>query len=120
MENQSFDILEYLNSLYMQKIAPDLNIRSTGGHHNIHDDQNNKTDEKILEINKKRIHIPDARIQRFSYQRGDLEEYNEPETTGSTKHSPRKNGKRHDKLSDETDRESSDETDQVTQETIEI
>ena len=112
----TFDILDYLNDMYMHKVAPDLHIQEAGGHNNIHGDSN-QTDEKIMEINKKRIHIPNAQIKYFSHQRGDIEEYNEPETSSTGKHKTRENGKGYDKSLDEQD---TTENSQVTEEVIEI
>jgi hypothetical protein len=105
MEPQSFDILSYLNDIYLYKSGNQINTQSAGGHHNIHGDSN-QTDEKILEINKKRINIPNAEIKPFSYrQLGDVEEYNEPSPTSSSTKSTRKNGTRRNEVSSETEQE---------------
>ena len=106
MNNKPFDILDYLNDLYMAKMAPQINVQKAGGHYNIHDHDNNKAKEEIQEINKKRIDIPNAEIRYFSYQQqGDFEEHNEPETTPSPKHQSRKNGKRDHEIFDEGEQE---------------
>ena len=77
---QSFDILTYLNDMYMAKLAPTIDVNKAGGFHNIHTNGQTKVDEEILEINKKRIHIPNAEIKHFSYrQYQDIEKHNEPD-----------------------------------------
>ena len=81
----SFDILDYLNDMYLQKQGSTISIFDAGGQQNIHGKANNKVDETILEINKKRIHIPNAQINKFSDRyRVDDEEHNEPETSSTT------------------------------------
>lgn len=103
--NQKFDILNYLNDLYIAKVGPQINIKNAGGFHNIHDNQQ-KTDEDILEINKKRIHIPNAEIKQFSFgQQENFEEYNEPETDTIGDKQTKYDGKRRDEVSDETEQE---------------
>ena len=77
-DNNQFDLLNYLNDMYMVKMADTIDIKHAGGFHNIHTDGQTKVDEEILEINKKRIHIPNAEIKQFSYrQQQDIKEYNE-------------------------------------------
>ena len=91
--DNSFDILNYLNDMYMMKIAPQLDVKHAGGYYNIHQDNNN-VDKEILEINKKRINIPNAEIKRFSYrQQDDIKEYNEPETESTGDISTGEDGK---------------------------
>ena len=109
MEQKPFDILDYLNTIYMKSAAPQIDVLHAGGNFNRFgdDDRKDKIDEEILEINKKRIHIPNAEIRQFSYQQqGDVEEYNEPEAGGTkpVKRS-RKNGKRDNEASSETEQE---------------
>ena len=118
---QQFDILSYLNDMYMHKIGPQIDVQKAGGYHNIHDkDNKNGVDEEILEINKKRIHIPDAEIKYFSnQQQGDIEEYNEPETTSSPKYGARKNETRNNETSVETE-QTGGSSGSITQEVIEI
>lgn len=108
-QEKSFDILDYLNTIYMKSAAPQIDVLHAGGNFNRFgdDEKKNAIDEEILEINKKRIHIPNAEIKQFSYQQqGDFEEYNEPET-GSSKRvkRSRKNGKRDNQASDEGEQE---------------
>lgn len=99
--NNNFDILTYLNDIYMAKIAPELDIMHAGGYHNLHDTENNEKEE-ILEKNKKRIHIPNARIENFSYgQQENFEEYNEPETDTIGNKRSKSNRKRRNELSTE-------------------
>ena len=109
MEQKPFDILDYLNTIYMKSAAPQIDVLHAGGNFNRFgdDDRKDKIDEEILEINKKRIHIPNAEIKQFSYQQqGDVEEYIEPKATGTkrTKRT-RKNGKRDNEVSDEREQE---------------
>lgn len=81
----TFDILDYLNDMYLHKLGSNIDVQNAGGQHNIHGTKNKQAKENILEINKKRIHIPNAEIRPFSNRRGiDDETDNEPETTGST------------------------------------
>lgn len=78
--NERFDILAYLNNMYMAKITPTIDVQHAGGHHNRHEDVNDE-DKEILQNNKKRINIPDAEIKHFSYQQqGSDAEYYESET----------------------------------------
>ena len=108
-QEKPFDILDYLNTIYMQSTAPQIDVLHAGGHFNRFGDDEKKDaiDEEILEINKKRIHIPNAQIKQFSYQQqGDIEEHNEPETTSSKPvKRTRKNGSRHNEASVETEQE---------------
>ena len=108
-QEKPFDILDYLNTIYMQSTAPSIDVLRAGGQFNRFGDDEKKDaiDEEILEINKKRIHIPNAEIKQFSYQQqGDIEEYNEPETarTKPVKRA-RKNGKRRNEASPEAEQE---------------
>lgn len=119
--NQKFDILNYLNDIYMHKMASRIDVTKAGGHHNIHDNENTKAEEEIMEINKKRIHIPNAQIKYFSHQQQrDVEEYNEPETSSSTKQRTRKSRARHNKVSDEGEQEGSIGGNVTNQEIVEI
>ena len=108
-QEKPFDILDYLNTIYMKSTAPQIDVLSAGGNFNRFgdDEKKDKIDEEILEINKKRIHIPNAEIKQFSYQQqGDVEEYNEPEATGTKRvKRTRKNGKRHNEASPESEPE---------------
>ena len=82
-----FDILDYLNDVYMNKIIPTIDVSNAGGHHNIHGNENDAKEE-INENNKKRIHIPNAEIKYFQVgQQEDFEEYNEStqDDTGTSK-----------------------------------
>ena len=78
----SFDLLDYLNDAYMHKMSNTIDIKQAGGYHNRYgEDKDNtiKDEDKMLEINKKRIHIKNARITKFSDQyRENIEGYNEP------------------------------------------
>ena len=101
--NQKFDILSYLNDLYMSKVTPSIDVLHSGGYHNIHDN-NNKAEEQIEENNKKRIHIPNAEIKHFqAKQQGNFEEYNEPTDEGFGDEQSRKDGKGDYVISDETE-----------------
>ena len=107
-QEKPFDILDYLNTIYMQSTAPSIDVLRAGGQFNrFGDERKDAIDEEILEINKKRIHIPNAEIRHFSYQQqGDIEEYNEPEASSSKPvKRTRKNGARHNKISDEGEQE---------------
>ena len=112
-----FDILTYLNDIYMVKMAPEIDVKHAGGYHNRH--QNNDTEDKeILEINKKRIHIPNAEIKYFSLgQQENFEEYNEPKTSSIKYKSTKQNGKRYNEVSNETEQERST-SGNITQEVI--
>ena len=107
--NAKFDILSYLNNMYMAKMTPTIDVQNAGGHYNRMNDNDSKNDEdkKILEINKKRIDIPDAEIKYFQYQSQEqVTEYNGDGTTEdstATKQRGRKNGKRYNEISDETE-----------------
>lgn len=80
MNNQSFDILDYLNNIYIQKMGGQVELLKAGGHYNREGDNSNEKEDKMLEINKKRINIPDASIKFFSFgQQGDITEDNETE-----------------------------------------
>ena len=80
MNNQSFDILDYLNNIYIQKMGGQVEILKAGGHYNREGENSNEKEDKMLEINKKRINIPDASIKFFSFgQQGDTTEDNETE-----------------------------------------
>lgn len=116
--NERFDILAYLNNMYMAKMTPTIDVQHAGGHYNRHDDVNDE-DKEILQNNKKRIHIPDAEIKHFSYQQqGSDAEYYESET---------KNENQAIKRSGSTNNETSDKNKQtggfgqsITEEVIEI
>ena len=72
--DSNFDILDYLNQVYMTKVMPDVNIEKVG----ISEEEKEK--EEILENKKRRINIPDAEIKHFSLRpEENIEEYNEPE-----------------------------------------
>ena len=103
--NDKFDILNYLNDLYVSKVTPQINIQKAGGYHNIHNnkDETNKDKEDILEINKKRINIPNAEIKHFSLrQQEDFTEYNESETTSPRRKQSKQNGTGYNEVSGET------------------
>ena len=108
-QDKPFDILDYLNTIYMQSTAPSIDVLHAGGQFNRYgdDDKKDKLDEEILEINKKRINIPNAEIKQFSYQQqGDIEEHNESQTISSKRNKrARKNGKRDNETSIETEQE---------------
>ena len=108
-QEKPFDILDYLNTIYMQSTAPSIDVLHAGGQFNRFgdDDRKQKIDEEILEINKKPIHIPNAEIKHFSYQQhGDVEEYNEPQTTRPKRNKrTRKNGKPDHEILDEGEQE---------------
>ena len=107
-QDKPFDILDYLNTIYMKSAAPQIDVLHAGGNFNRFDDEKkDKVDEEILEINKKRIHIPNAEIKQFSYQQQtDIEEYNESETSITKPiERTRKNGKRDNQVSDEREQE---------------
>ena len=105
VNNNKFDILSYLNDLYMAKITPTLNITNAGGYHNIHNDnKNNKTkEEEILKNNKKRINIPNAEIKHFSVgSEENIEEYNESNDDTSSTTSEQQGGTGNNEVSNET------------------
>ena len=108
-QEKPFDILDYLNTIYMKSAAPQIDVLHAGGNFNRFGDDEKKDaiDEEILEINKKRINIPNAEIKQFSYQQqGDVEEYNEPEAPRSKRvKRTRKNGKSDNKASVEGEQE---------------
>ena len=110
-QEKPFDILDYLNNIYMKSVGPQIDVLHAGGHFNRFGDDEKKDaiDEEILEINKKRIHIPNAQIKHFSYQQyGDFEKHNEPQTTRTKRvKRPRKNGARHNEVPDEGEQERS-------------
>lgn len=120
--NQNFDILDYLNNIYMQKMGNQINVLQAGGHHNIHDnDKENKVDEEILEINKKRINIPDAEIKFFSYrQQGDIEPDNETKDDTSPINESEQDGERHNDSSSEGEQERGSSGVLAGQEVVEI
>ena len=93
----------------MHKMGNEINVLQAGGQHNIHDNgENNKVDEEILEINKKRINIPDAEIKFFSYrQQGDIKSDNETkdDTIGTIE--PEQDGKGYNDSSSEGEQERS-------------
>ena len=69
--SQQFDILDYFNQLYMNKVVPTIDIT-----------QQRSVNEKEKEMNKnkkKRIHIPDARITKFQYRANEHNETNNDE-----------------------------------------
>ena len=111
--NSSFDILDYLNDMYMAKIAPDLNIEKVRSVN----DTKEKNKEDKLQNNKKRIHIPNAQIEYFSNRYDeDVEEYNESDTSNPEDKSTRRGDNA---VSDETS-ETTDKKTEDTTETIEI
>ena len=82
--DSNFDILDYLNDMYMNKIIPSIDVNNAGGYHNIHHNEN-QAQEEISEKNKKRIHIPNAEIKYFQLgQPEDDEEHYEEEDTSSS------------------------------------
>ena len=82
-ENNNFDILDYLNDVYMNRVMPGIDVGKAGGYHNIHDNENDAKEE-ISENNKKRINIPNAEIKHFQVeQERDFEEYDEPANQSS-------------------------------------
>ena len=112
----SFDLLDYLNDAYMHKMGNTIDIKEAGGYHNRYgEDKDNKIkdEDKMLEINKKRIHIKNARITKFSDQyRENIEGYNEPAgdsdliiTDDDDKPRKKQNGKRYNEISDERTQE---------------
>ena len=112
----SFDLLDYLNDAYMHKMSDKIDIKEAGGYHNRYgEDKDNKIkdEDKMLEINKKRIHIKNARITKFSDQyRENIEGYNEPAgdsdliiTDDDDKPRKKQNGKRYNEISDERTQE---------------
>ena len=107
MENSNFDILDYLNNIYMHKMGNEIDVLKAGGHYNIHsNDDENKTQEEMLEINKKHIDIPNTQIRFFSYRpQGDIEQHNE--TKDDTKPIDESNSgrKRRDEVSSETEQQ---------------
>ena len=123
--NQNFDILDYLNDLYMAKITPDINIKHAGGHYNIHNKEDDKViedddEENLVKNNKKRIHIPNAEIKHFSLGvEESIEEHNEPGTEPSTDSGDEQDGTGNNVVSDET-REKGSHSGGVTDEVVEI
>ena len=106
MEKQ-FDILDYLNNIYMHKMGNEIDVLHAGGHTNMHDRGESKQDKEMLEINKKRINIPNARINFFSYRRGNIEQHNETQIDSNPTSESESNGKRCDKISVETEQQGS-------------
>ena len=101
MDNSEFDILDYLNQVYMHRMAPSIDVAHAGGHHNIHDNGNN-AEEEITEKNKKRIYIPNAKIKHFQVRwEQDIEEHNEPEDAGSGGEQSGEDGTGYNEVSDE-------------------
>ena len=85
--DSNFDILDYLNQVYMTKVMPDVNINKVG----ISEEEKEK--EEILENKKRRINIPDAEIKHFSLRsEEDVEEYNEPEDDPDPEEQPNGTG----------------------------
>ena len=91
----------------MHKMGNEINVLQAGGHYNIHDnDNNNKVDEEILEINKKRINIPDAEIKFFSYrQQGDIESNNETQDDTNPTNESEQDGEGYNESSSEGEQE---------------
>ena len=104
MEKQ-FDILDYLNNIYMHKMGNEIDVMHAGGHHNIHDRGESKEDKEMLQINKKRINIPNARIKFFSHRQGDIEQHNETEIDTDGTSPSKSDGKRRNQISTETEQE---------------
>ena len=104
MEKQ-FDILDYLNNIYMHKMGNEIDVMHAGGHHNIHDRGESKEDKEMLEINKKRINIPNARIKFFSYRQGDIEQHNETQDNTIATSDAKSDGKGYNEVSSETEQE---------------
>lgn len=122
-QEKPFDILDYLNTIYMRSTAPQIDVLNAGGQFNrFGDEKKDAIDEEILEINKKRISIPNAEIKHFSYQQhGDIKDNNEPEATGiKPDKRTRKNGKRRDEVSVEREPEGGFGGASAPQEVIEI
>ena len=106
-DQQGFDILDYLNDMYVMNLSQQIDVKHAGGHFNRFGDGNN-VDKEILEINKKRIHIPNARIKPFSVrQEEDFGEYNETQSDTITTKSTKQSRKRSDETSDEDEQEGS-------------
>ena len=121
--NQNFDILDYLNDLYMAKITPDISLKRAGGHYNIHADDKvieDDDEENLIKNNKKRIHIPNAEIQHFSIgvQEG-TQKYNEPSPEPSTNSGDEQDGTGDNDLSNETG-EKGGSSGSIAEETVEI
>ena len=106
MEKQ-FDILDYLNNIYMHKMGNEIDVMHAGGHHNIHNRGDSKEDKEMLEINKKRINIPNASIKFFSHRQGDIEQHNETEDDSDPTSDAKSDGKGRDQVSIETKQEGS-------------
>ena len=101
VDNKGFDILSYLNDMYMARIAPTIDVERAGGYHNIHDNENDAKEE-ISENNKKRINIPNAEIKHFQVeQERDFEEYDEPANQSSSDEPTGKDGTGHNEVFDE-------------------
>ena len=82
---RNFDILDYLNDLYLNRVMPGIDVGKAGGYHNRHGNENTDAAEEIEENKKKRIDIPNAKIRYFQlgYEQ-DVEEYNETGTESSS------------------------------------
>ena len=106
MEKQ-FDILDYLNNIYMHKMGNEIDVMHAGGHHNIHETGESQADKEMLEINKKRINIPNARIKFFSYRQGDIEQYNETQDDTNSTSNAKSNGKGYNEVSVEREQKGS-------------
>ena len=119
MDNSNFDILEYLNDMYVMNMTPQINMNHAGGHYNRYGDDST-TDKEILKINKKRIHIPNASIKPFSGgQQEYIEEYNETETESDSIERRKQRGKGDNEVSVEREQEGSS-SDPLAQEIVEI
>lgn len=120
MVDNDFDILTYLNDMYIMRNGPQIDVNHAGGFHNRYDDNNN-VDKNILEINKKRIHIPNARITNFSIrQQENIKEYNESETDSSGDEQTKQNGKRYNETFDERKQERSNQNNPLKQDIIQL
>ena len=106
--NKKFDILDYLNDIYMAKVAPSIDVTKAGGYNNIHSNENN-AQEEIQENNKKRIDIPNAKIRYFQIElEQDVEEHNESGTDKSSSEETRQGGTGYNQVSDETTAQETD------------
>ena len=103
--DSSFDILDYLNNIYMHKMGNSIDVVNAGGHYNIHDTNESNKDKEMLEINKKRINIPNAQIRFFSDRQGDIEQHNETETDTDQSSAPKSSRKGRDEVSVETEQQ---------------
>ena len=104
--NNKFDILNYLNDLYMAKMAPQIDVMHSGGYHVLHEGDEKSKEEQILENNKKRINIPNAEIKYFSFgQQENIKEYNEPQDYTIRDEPSGEDGKGYNEVSNETEQE---------------